>query len=361
MNVVFTGGGTGGHLYPLIATARAIAKKYPDAKILFIGNRAGVEANLVPEEGFEIKYISSAALSSNPVKLLLSCCKNTVALIQAIKLLSSFKPKFVVGSGGYVSAAVTLAAKFLKIPVIILEQNTYPGKTNRFAGKFAHSVCISFAAAEKYFPKGRTVLTGNPIRPEILSAVREQARRDLQIPEGNFTITVTGASQGAKSINEAILASFEKLGKSDWTLLHLTGKKKFAEFQTALESAPKPQFDYRVFAYRSDIATLYAASDLILCRAGATTLAEITAMGLPAILVPYPYAAENHQEKNAMRLQEAGAAVMIKDSEISQKLPDLLMELSTNRDKLSDMATKSRSLGQPDATANIMKVFEQFM
>ncbi len=362
MKILFTGGGTGGHLYPALAVAKKIRETYSGAGIVFAGNKLGMEANLVPQEGFDIEFISSAPFSSNPLKLVKSFFRLSLGTLQALKLISRLRPSVVVGSGGYVSAPVTFAAFLKKVPVVLLEQNTFPGKTNRFVGRLADKICISFEESSKYFSGAKTVLTGNPVRQEVLAAERSEARKSLDIPEGRKCLLITGASQGAKSINDAVLSSLPLWKDKDWSVIHIAGEKHYQSI--SLQSAPILEgslLDYRCVPFMKNIYDAYAACDLVVCRAGATTLAEITARGIASLMIPYPFAAEAHQEKNARWLEKNNASLMIPDADVADKLPAMVAELMENKEKTAQMEVNSKKLGKPEALANILKVLECFL
>ena len=362
MKVLFAGGGTGGHLYPAIAVAKEICKTYPSSEILFAGNKNGIESELVPKEGFNIKFISSGGLSSNPIKALKSILKLSKGTIESLSLISKFRPDIIVGSGGYVSAPVTFAGKLKKIPVILLEQNTIPGKTNRLVGKIADKICASFSESLNFLPKDKTVITGNPVRPEILSAEREKSRDILEIPQDRLCLLVAGASQGAKSINDALLKTLTYWKEKNWTILHIAGEKHYKNVKAESEKIlTENQLDYRCYPFMKDIHNAYAACDLAVCRAGATTIAEITARGTACVMVPYPHAAENHQEKNAQWLEKNGAGIMIKDCDVNEKFKKIIEELIENAEKRNEMETKAKQLGKPYAICEILKVLEEAM
>ncbi len=359
MNIIFTGGGTGGHLYPAIAVAQEL-RKHPNNKILFIGSSKGVEASIVPAEGFEIKFVSSSAFSLNIIKAIKGTANIISGIIQAKGIISNFKPDIVVGSGGYVSAPVTIAAFLKKIPIVLLEQNAISGKTNRLVGKMAVKICASFESSLTNFPRQKTILTGNPVRMEILNANREEARKKLGIGSDKTCVLITGASQGAQSINEAILACLEDWKHNDWVIIHITGEKHLLEIKGKAEKLlGGATLDYRPTAFMNDIAVAYAACDIAVARAGATTLSELTLRGIPAILIPYPFAAEDHQTKNAAFLENKKAAVALKDSELKTKLKDTLEGLLADDEKLKAMAEESRKLGSPDAVFKILKVLNE--
>ncbi|MBR0519688.1 undecaprenyldiphospho-muramoylpentapeptide beta-N-acetylglucosaminyltransferase [bacterium] len=360
MNIIFTGGGTGGHLYPAIAVARALKAKDSNNNILFIGNESGIESSIIPKEGFDIKFVKCSSFSSNPIKLAKGLFKVTSGVFESLSIISKFKPNLIVGSGGYVSAPVTFAGSLKKIPVVLLEQNTISGKTNRFIGKFAKKICISFEDTAGSFPKGKTVFTGNPVRDDIISAKREESRKELNIDRDQFCILVTGASQGAKSINSGIIECLKKWKDKNITIIHLTGEKNWEEIKKATEDLTKDsKIDYRPVAYMNNIASAYASCDLVIARAGATTLAEISDRGIPAILIPYPHAAEDHQRKNAIFFEKNNAAIEIDDDKIQEKLLETVEMLINDRDKLNSMSNACKKLGKPNAVFEILKVLEE--
>ena len=360
MNIIFTGGGTGGHLYPAIAVARALKTEDSNNKILFVGNENGIESTIVPKEGFDIKFVKCSSFSSNPVKLLKGLCNVISGVFESLSIISKFKPDLIVGSGGYVSAPVTFAGSLKKIPVVLLEQNTISGKTNRFIGKFAKKICISFEDSAESFPREKTVFTGNPVRDDIISADREESRKELNIKKDQFCILVTGASQGAKSINNGIIECLKKWKDRDITIIHLTGEKNWDDIKKATEDLTKDsKIDYRPIAYMNNIASAYASCDLVIARAGATTLAEISDRGIPAILIPYPHAAEDHQKKNALFFEKRNAGIEIDDDKIQEKLISTIETLMNDREKLNSMSEACKKLGKPNAVFEILKVLKE--
>jgi UDP-N-acetylglucosamine--N-acetylmuramyl-(pentapeptide) pyrophosphoryl-undecaprenol N-acetylglucosamine transferase len=358
--VVITGGGTGGHFYPALSVAQEIKRRNNDADILFIGSRRGIEAKAAPAAGFPVKFIRSAGFSANPKKLANFCLQNPVGLIQALSVLRKFKPDVVVGSGGFVSFPVLSAAKILKIPFVILEQNVLPGKVNRLMAKWSEKVLASFEASKKYLPESKTVVTGNPVRREIAEQTRDRAMKNLNLTDGIFTLVITGASQGARSINNAVLKCLPEWKDKGWQILHLVGRNNYEEMKKNTEYyISEFREEYRCIDYTEDMASIYAAADLVVARAGASTLAEITVRGLPAVLIPYPYAADNHQEKNAAWIEEIGGAKVIPDGVVEEELCQVIIELSGNKEKLSEMSEKSRTLGRPEALKQIVDEIEE--
>lgn len=361
MRIVITGGGTGGHIYPAIAVAQELKKNWDNPEITFLGTSKGIEAQAVPAAGFDIIFIPAAPMLKSPVKMLKFIACNGVGFMKSLFFLMGKKPGLVIGSGGFVSAPVILAASALGIPVVLMEQNVLPGKTNRLLSRFARKVLTGFQGSVDYFSPGKAAHTGNPIRPDIVERTREEAVSRLGISPDKFTLLITGASQGAKSINEAVIKALPAWKDKGWQIIHLVGKKNYDEMRE--KTAPLTENfngEYRCLDYTEDMATLYAAADLVAARAGASTMAEITARGIPAVLIPYPYAADNHQEKNARWLEKCGGAVVIIDSEVEENLGEEVIKLAENQEKLSVMSEKCLRQGQPEARENILKEMKEF-
>lgn len=355
VRVIISGGGTGGHIFPAIAVAQALRERVPDAKVLFVGTERGLESKVVPEAGFDIRFVRTKGLSKQPIKAAQAIVENLIGMGQALKHLLAFRPQVVVGSGGYVSVPVNLAAWLTFRPTILLEQNVVPGKATKFLSLRASRVCVSFEATAARFG-ARAVVTGNPVREEIVSRTREEARARLGIPPQRVCVLVTGASQGARSVNEAVLGALPGWRDRDWYVLHLTGRldhesvKKRA--QDALGSDARLTWDGR--AYLEDMASAYAAADLVIARAGATTMAEITCRGLPTILIPYPHAGA-HQVDNARWLEKAGGAVMIVDERAAAELPGQVVGLIDDPARRAEMSRACAAVGHPDAAKRIVE------
>jgi UDP-N-acetylglucosamine--N-acetylmuramyl-(pentapeptide) pyrophosphoryl-undecaprenol N-acetylglucosamine transferase len=360
VRVLFTGGGTGGHIYPALAVAQGVQARFRLSEVLFVGTSRGIEKDAVPNAGFPIRFVHARGLSRQPVTAALALLETGAGFIEATAVLHSFHPHVVVGSGGYVSAPVVAAAGCLRIPVVLLEQNVLPGKTTRLLSRYARKVCASFEDSLSLLPAGKAVVTGNPVRTEIVGRLRDDARRRLDLDAEAFVLLVTGASQGAKSINEAILEALPSWADRQLTVVHLTGKGHFEELRKrGMPLVEGKTIQYRPIAYQEDMASAYAAADLVVARAGATTLAELTCRGLPIILVPYPFAADDHQTKNARRIEQRGAAVVLTDAEVRTRLGALVTELMDNPSRRDTMAQASKSLGRPRALDAILDVLEE--
>ena len=363
MRVVITGGGTGGHIYPALAIARGIKDRYREAEILYIGTARGLESELVPKAGLSFSAVSAVGLERKlSLNNLTVPWQVTKGLIEAKCLLRSFSPRVVIGTGGYVCGPVVLAAALKKIPTLIHEQNAYPGITNRILSRFASQVVVTFPESVRHFPERSEVkLTGLPIRPEILTADREKARTKMGLAAETKLLLSFGGSQGARSINQAVIGLMNNYcNNRSVHILHITGPKGYEKFMETIQSIPMDnRGNINVMPYLYDMPEALASADLAICRAGAATLAELTARGLPGILIPYPYAAENHQEYNARSLVEHGAAEMILDRDLNgEALCEKVSRLLANPIKLIEMSKASKKQGHPKALKEILDCIE---
>jgi len=345
--VVIAGGGTGGHLYPGIALARALLKTDMSIDITFIGTERGIEARVLPREGLKLKTIAAAGLiGKRGLGRLSAWLKLPLGLLQAMGFLARKRPGLVVGVGGYVSGPAGLAAKLLGIPLLLHEQNALPGATNRLLGKVADKIAVSYPESARHFPAGKVVETGNMIREGFAAAT--------PAPEGGrFTVLVLGGSQGAHSINIAMTGALEELAavRDRLHIIHQTGERDYPDVKRRYEEAG---FSAEVAPFIDDMARCYLAASLIIARAGATSLAEITACGRASVLVPFPHAAHNHQEKNARVLEAAGAAEVILDHEASGgRFARAILGAIDDPQGLARRAAMSLRLGRPDATARV--------
>ncbi|MBM7624380.1 undecaprenyldiphospho-muramoylpentapeptide beta-N-acetylglucosaminyltransferase [Sporohalobacter salinus] len=368
MKVIITGGGTGGHIYPGLAIACNIEEEYEDAKILFVGNEEGLEAEIIPQTGYELRTVPCQGLPRKlSLKILESLFLTGIGVWKAKKIISSFQPDIVIGTGGYVSGPVVLAAVLGGRKTIIQEQNAYPGLTNRLLAYLVDKVALSHQDAENYFTDSADLIwTGNPIRPEIIKAKKKQSCERLGLDSNRKIILSFGGSRGARSINQSMKEVY-KLARdnSKLQILHITGKNEFDRVQKSAAKLGITELENGnviIKPYLYDMAAGLAAADLVISRAGATGLSEITARGIPAILIPYPYAAENHQEYNARSLEKRGAAKVILDQELTgERLVEEVKGLIFADDKLDKMAQASKKLGKPQAGANILRLVKELV
>jgi len=359
MKVMIAGGGTGGHVYPGIAVAEELSDVRRDSEIVFIGSKRGLEAQAVPEAGFRIRYIWSRGFPRRawwrwPAAIV----TNAVGFIQALWMVAIERPDVVLGAGGYVSAPVSVAGWLFGKPVLIQEQNSIPGLTNRLLSSIASEVHLSFVEARSYFRrKDHLKVSGNPVRKYILNGDRPTAIREFGLVPGKPIVFIFGGSLGAHRINEAALEAMRRLkGRVDVQFILQTGRQDFERVKEAVE---KEQLPARVMPFLRRIHMAYAAADLVVCRSGAMTLAEIAACGTPAILIPYPYAAHDHQVVNAGNLVDRGAAAMILDRELTgERLGNEIAHWLSDRQGLSRMSSNARTFNRPDAALKIVRSLE---
>jgi len=356
VKVLIAGGGTGGHVYPGIAVAEEVRRLRPDATILFVGGKKGVESHAVPEAGFKIRFVIVRGFPRRawwrwPGAVI----ANLIGLIQSLWLVMTERPDVVLGTGGYVSGPISMAAVLLGRPLILQEQNSIPGLANRWLARVADEVHLSFTEARGYFGrKDNLKVTGNPVRTFILGGDRATALQEFALADGRPTVFIFGGSRGAHRINEAALEAMRRLkGRVDVQFILQTGSQDFDGARGAVESEQLPA---RVVPYLKQIHLAYAVADLVVCRSGAMTLAEIAACGTPAILVPYPYAAHNHQEVNARNLVERGAASLILDRELSgERLAKEIAHLLADRQTLRRMSAHARTFARLDAAERLAR------
>lgn len=355
MKIIVSGGGTGGHIYPALTLIDAIKNKRPDAEFLYVGTEKGLEADIVPKAGINFTALKlEGGLERRFTLENISRAANAIwSIKRAADIVKSFKPNVVVGTGGYVCGPILLAASLMKVPTLIQEQNAVAGVTNKILSKFVKKIAVGTKDALKNFPADKTIYTGNPIRKEVLAAKKEDGLREFDFTDDNPIILISGGSRGARSINNAMIDVLKSAAqKNSAQFLHVTGKGEFNSVVEKLSDLDAPNI--RIVPYLYNMPTAMAMADLAIFRAGATGLAELTARGIPSILIPYPYAAENHQEFNARSLVEAGAARMILNKDLTAEiLSATIDELLASPEKLKSMAQASLSLGKPNAAAEI--------
>lgn len=362
MKVIIAGGGTGGHLFPGVALADEFKRRDSATEIVFVGTEHGIEARIVPREGYPIRFLrAEGVVGKSPLKKAKGIAKLFLSATDSLRILNAVRPDLVIGVGGYASGAFVLAASLKAVTTMIHEQNTVPGLTNRILGRFVDRVCVTYQESLSFFPQGKTFLTGNPIRPKIMRGEREAACRLFSLDLNRFTVFVFGGSSGALSINKAVVDALGPVAdlRDRIQILHQTGQR---DYESVREAYRRAGIRGTVAPFIYQMAEAYAIADLVVSRAGATTLAEITALGKPAVLVPYPHAAGRHQEFNAMKLREMGAASMILDHELSgQTLAAEIRRLCGNGQALAEMQRAARGLGRPDACARIVDIAMSLM
>src|SRR6266567_6472762 len=357
MRVLIAAGGTGGHIYPGIAVAKEIMRRDSASVVRFVGTARGLEARLVPKSGFELSIIESVGLKNVS---LLAKLRGLGLLPQSIlaarRVIRDFGPNIVVGAGGYVSGPVLLAASFMKLPTLVMDSNALPGWTNRVLARFVDRAAVSFAEALPHF-RGKGVLTGNPVRKEFFEIPRKE--RD----SSRFSLLTFGGSQGARAINEAMIAALPHLAsqKKQLQVMHQTGEADHDKVKRGYEAGSwRDHADVR--PYIDDMMGAFAKADLIVCRAGATTTAELVAAGKAAIMIPFPLAADDHQRRNAEALSEAGAARMILQKDLTgERLAAEIAQLVSAPAEITRMETASRRLARGDAAEATVKLMEELI
>ncbi len=346
MRLIMAGGGTGGHLFPGLAVAREFQRRDMMTEILFVGTQLGIEHWVVPREGFPLETIPVRGMKGRGMRGLREAFYGIpVSFFRSLRIIGRFRPECIVGLGGYASGPLLLAGKTKGIRCAIIEQNLRPGFTNRILGWIVDRIFTTYEESASYFSRAKVVETGNPVRWQKLPEVRKGEK---------FTLFVFGGSAGAHRINLCVIEALERLQDlaPGLRVLHQTGENDFASMKAAYGSLP---FEAEVVPFIERMDEAYARSDLVLCRAGATTIAELTAFGKGAILVPYPYAAYDHQRRNAQVLKEQGAAEMVLEQELNgEKLAGRIRALYLDRRRLETMGQAARRLGRPEAAERIV-------
>ena len=360
--VIISGGGTGGHIYPAITIARAIADIEP-TEFLYVGSKIGLENTLIPNEGIPFVTIDVRGLERKiSFRNLVTLGKTAGSLLRAEQIIHKFKPDVVIGTGGFVCGPVLLAASLSGIPTLVQEQNVIPGVTNTILSRFVKCVALGYEeAADRFKRKDILVYTGNPVRKDILTGTRDHGRALLGLDPDKFTLLVAGGSRGARSINNAMIEVHRYFRDSrDIQILHVTGDHEYDRVVGQLEGIDgKGRYGdgSHIIPYLHHMPEALAAADLAVYRAGAVGLAELTVRGLPAILIPYPYAAEDHQRYNAQALVMCGAAKMILDKMLTgRELLEEIVHLKNDPEALKRMARASKSKGRPQAAHDIAEL-----
>ena len=352
LKFIISGGGTGGHIFPAIAIADELRNRHPDCDILFIGAKDRMEMEKVPRAGYPIEGLWISGIQrSLSAKNLIFPLKLLSSLAKARKIIKKFKPDVVIGVGGYASAAVLRMAIVAKIPTLIQEQNSFPGITNKWLAPKVNTICVAFEGLGKYFPKEKIVLTGNPVREKVvdIQGKREKGFDFFNLKKDVPTLLITGGSLGARSVNQNILNGLNDLVASGMQILWQTGKP----FYNDADKGAKYLDDVKVheFIYEMDLA--YAVADMVVARAGAITVSELCIVQKPAILVPLPTAAEDHQTKNAMALVNKDAAIIIPDKDAGRLLVNRVIALMGDKQRKATLHDNLKSLGQRNAACKI--------
>ena len=364
--ILMSGGGTGGHIFPAVAIAQEIKKRFPDAEFLFIGANGKMEMEKVPQAGFKIIGLNIAGFDrGNLLKNIGLPFKLISSLIKAKKVIKEFKPDFAVGTGGFASGPALFIAAKMGIPTFIQEQNSLPGKTNIFNGKKAKAVFTAYPEMEKFFPNSKVHFLGNPIRENLINDLIDSdlAKEKLGLEKDKLTILSVGGSLGSRTLNNGWKENLEKLKEKGYQLIWQTGKLDYRNIVDSCQLLvdgnsnnlqPTTNNLIQIKEFISDMATAYSAADVIVSRAGAIAISELAVAKKPVLLVPFPFAAEDHQTKNAMTLVEKNAARMVKDTEMKEKFWNTLSEICENETVRKEMSQNLEFFAKPKASEDIV-------
>ena len=348
---ILSGGGTGGHIYPAIAIADELKKRYPDAEFLFVGANDRMEMQRVPQAGYSIKGLQIAGIQRKlSLKNLLLPFKLLKSLYQARQIIQKFQPDAVIGTGGYASAPTLKAAQWLKVPYFIQEQNSFAGITNKWVSKKANKIFVAYQNMEKFFPKAKIQITGNPIR-EGLTTIQDKnknAFESFSLDENKFTLLVLGGSLGAKSINQLISSNLSFFQENEVQILWQCGKFYYDEYKE------KQTEMVQVHPFIENMNDAYAVADVIISRAGASSVSVLCVVGKPVIFVPSPNVAEDHQTKNAQAIADEKAAILIKETELKDNFQKIFLEIFNDKQKRKILSENIKALAKPNATKQIV-------
>lgn len=352
MKVLISGGGTGGHIFPAVSIANALREKYPDCEILFVGAESRMEMERVPAAGYKIEGLpirgfDRAHLLKN-ISVLIDLCKS---MRKAKKIVKEFQPDVAVGVGGYASGAAMKVAAKLGVPVLLQEQNGFAGVTNKLLKNDAKKICVAYEGMEKFFPAEKIILTGNPVRQNLAGGNKEDALKEFGFSADRKVLLIIGGSLGARTVNNSVIAHLQEIADSGIQVLWQTGKSYIEAARKAAEPFKSERLIVTDFVSRMDLA--YAMADLVISRAGASSISELCLLGKPAILVPSPNVAEDHQTHNAMALVNKNAAVLVKDVDAENEMVAKALELINDEAKLADLSKNILTLAQRDSANRI--------
>ena len=354
---IVSGGGTGGHIFPALSIADGLRKRFPDCEILFVGAEGKMEMEKVPAAGYNIVGLPVAGFHRGELWRNLAFLPKLISsMLRAKKVVKDFQPDVVIGVGGYASGPVLKVAESLGIPTVLQEQNSFAGVTNKILGKKAHKICVAYDKMDRFFPAGKIVYTGNPIRQGLaaIAPKTSEARNFFDVHSDQPVILIVGGSLGARVLNQSVLANLDLIRQSPVMIIWQTGKYYYKDIRIALNNDPVSNIRLLEFIPRMDLA--YSLADLVISRAGAGTISELCAVGAPSILVPSPNVSEDHQTFNAMSLVEKEAAVLIKDSDAIKELIPEALRLLEDRQQCLKLSENIKKLATPNATKDIVDV-----
>lgn len=352
--IIISGGGTGGHIYPAVAIANELREQNPDVEILFVGAEGKMEMEKVPREGYKIVGLPIAGINRSDLLANIGFPFKVINSLRiARRVIKDFAPDAVVGVGGYASGPTLIAAGWMGIPTLIQEQNSYAGVTNKLLAKRAKQICVAYPNMEKFFPSGKILITGNPVRKDISESKisKLEASNKFGLSPDKTTVLIIGGSQGARSINEAILNGIHKIIDAGIQVVWQTGKGFLEKARNVMADISADQLYISDFIY--DMPAAYAAADVVASRAGALSVSELSLVGKPTILVPFPHAAEDHQTQNAMSLVNANAAKLVVDKAASEELVSVILALALDEKVQAELAENILKFGKPNAGKDI--------
>ncbi len=359
LKIILSGGGTGGHIYPAIAIANELSNRYPDASFLFVGAKDRMEMQKVPQEGYEIVGLWISGIQrkltlSNllfPIKLLSSLWKSR-------KIIKSFKPDVVIGTGGFASGPLLKVAGSKKIPTVLQEQNSFPGITNKWLSKEASKICVAYDGMDQFFPKDKIIKTGNPVRQDLLEidGKREIALSKYNLDPNKKTILVLGGSLGARKINQFIEKELDFFARQEVQVIWQCGKLYYSEYKKH-----DNQNSVQVHQFLDTMDLAYAAADIIISRAGASSVSELCIVAKPVLFIPSPNVAEDHQTKNAKAIVDKGGAIMLKEGELDSKFESTFSKILASEEKQKELSKNIKNLALPNATSDIVNEIEKLI
>jgi UDP-N-acetylglucosamine--N-acetylmuramyl-(pentapeptide) pyrophosphoryl-undecaprenol N-acetylglucosamine transferase len=359
LKFIISGGGTGGHIYPAIAIANELKAQYPDAEFLFVGAKDKMEMQKVPQAGYEIKGLWISGIQRKiTLQNLMFPFKLLSSLWNSYRIIKNFKPNVVIGTGGFASGAVLKMASLMNIPIVVQEQNSYPGITNKLLAKKASSVCVAYEGLESFFPKDKIKLTGNPVRQDLLDidTKRIQSLTYFELDSTKRTLLVLGGSLGARKVNQLIAQEIDFITQLGVQVLWQCGKLYYDEY-----SHLNTKENVHVLAFIDKMDLAYAAADVVISRSGASSVSELCIVGKPTIFIPSPNVSEDHQTKNALAIVKKKAAVLLRENELEEKFKNTFAELLSNDDMQDKLSKKIHKLAMPNATKEIVKEIEKLI
>ncbi len=357
--IILSGGGTGGHIYPAIAIANELKKRYPESEFLFVGAKDRMEMEKVPQAGYEIEGLWISGLERKlTLKNMMFPFKLISSLWESRKIVKKFKPDVVIGTGGFASGPLLKVASGKKVPALIQEQNSYAGKTNKWLAKQVQKICVAYDHMERFFPQGKIIKTGNPVRQDLLeiTSKRVEATAFFQLKENTKTVLIIGGSLGARRINQLIEKELDFFKEQNVQLIWQCGKFYYEQYKTYNELA---HVQVHQFVNKMDLA--YAAADVIISRAGASSVSELCIVGKPVIFIPSPNVAEDHQTKNALAITEKEAGILLRERELDEQFETVFEALMQSEKKQTELGNKIKQLALPDATERIVDEIEKLL